>query len=451
MSLHRTLPLMLVLAGTPDIDARAATTRTEASRTTPEQHARAIAWLRKGEAAAAQIHNNDTRAFALYKVVVAMVDVGEFQAATEMANRIDDVHRGGARTHLAAAQIKAGDMEGAKRTLREALADERHTRFRMGHDPTIAKLLAEAGAADDAAATIEQIKTGVNGHGKPFSPADRALLLIAAGDLPAAAAALADVGPGWVKGNLYAKLAAAYLESGDRDRAREALRLGDFAIEHAGVDEVEAAKTQNEPRRALAEVWVGMGEFREAQKLAGASKCPMAANFVRTGIAEAQASRGDIDAAKATVSSVTREDIASSAWAAIAAAQARAGRYDEAQEMAESIKYGEDRASAHRAIGEAQAKAGDRQAARASFDRARAAAASADDVGSVAWFFGVGDIDDVCVRGRVYPALAESQARAGDLDALATWVDAIPSPYLRAITCAGAARGFAETEKGSPF
>src|SRR5947208_1275984 len=119
MSPGCTCLLVLALAGAPDIAASAANAQPAAAPTT--QRVGASAWLRKGEAAAAQIRNRDTRSYAQSQLVRAMADAGELQAAADLAERIEEgASRAGARAHLAAAQLKAGNMEAARRTLRQA-------------------------------------------------------------------------------------------------------------------------------------------------------------------------------------------------------------------------------------------------------------------------------------------------------------------------------------------
>ena len=257
------------------------------------------------------------------------------------AQSIDDaVSRTWALPTIAAAQAKAGDLDGAFATAR-SINDAKDRALALRR---IASAQAEVGDLDGAFATARSIDFA---YPRAGALGGIAAAQAKAGDLDGAFATARSIDSAYSRALALRGIAAAQAKAGDLDGAFATARSIDLAYPRAGALRGIAA--------AQAKAGDLDGAFATARSIDDASVRALALR----GIAAAQAEAGDLDGAFATARSI--DDADDRAWAlrGIAAAQAKTGDLGGAFATARSIDDADVRVWALRDIAAAQAEAGD--------------------------------------------------------------------------------------------
>ncbi len=410
----------------------------------------------------------------------------------------------GAYAHIAAAQAKAGDATGAQRTLDEVKAAISALPDQKAKDEAFVKFSEELTWAEflPGAKTVAS-EIASDAWQRHWQYWEIAMYEAKAGDVAGAGqtvqtlvAMAAGIGKLDTRANLYRSIAHVRLQIGDVNGARQSLDAaktanladgnswtrGDIARLYAKIGELGHAKAiaatidrAGRMARAytlIAEVQRKAGDVAGATQTLGLAKALAAATadarektWMYADIARWQALCGNAPGALETIQTaliaapaITDAKQRGEAYGGIALAQADAGDLDGVRAtmrlirpIVASVGYNEKLVSAYVVC--RQAEKGDVVGAKETTSLIPREAKSAD---VAAWYVAAaqakaGDyngarataeaIATVEWRDRAYQAVAEGQARRGDLATLRAWVDSLTDPAVRAYACVGAAEG----------
>ena len=314
-------------------------------------------------AAADQIESDDSKLGMLSAIAEAHGSAGELQRAAEIVLKAREIYAriGPASDYgssvdlrcLVAAQVEAGDIEGALRTA-QVIGDK-----------------------DD--------------YGRARALADIASALAAAGDVAGAFATEEHIRGAFLRIVVVTHVGVALAEAGDIAGAtRAAARITEINEEEIwGPAYTEATIYRSFIFGAIVDAHIAAGAFDQAlgalEKIERSYQIANAA----VAIAEAQIAAGDLDAARAATDTVCefrrRNDRCVEALSALAAAHASAGNIEQARalvslawEESEWTRYCPERIRAIVALWKAQMGMGDVQGGRKAFAEALAVARSID-------------------------------------------------------------------------
>ena len=329
-----------------------------------------------------------------------------------------------ARSWIAEAQAKAGDIHGALATMQQ-IEDSSH-----GASAIRSIVAVQETDFQGALLAAQQIKDDV------YNNRDQALFSIAgaqakAGDIQGALAVTRQIETGEESDRALSSIAGAQAKAGDIQGAlavtRQIKTYRPRASALAQIAEAQA-ETGNDrgASRRFSEAVSAAQKISESYDRAGAL----------TQIAEAQTKTGnDRGASRSVIEALSAARRSSEnyqrAWAlsSIAVAQAKAGDIQGAVTTTQQIEDDDDRASTLSSIAEAQAEAGDERGAARRFSEALSA---------------VRRISENHERSWPLSSIAEAQARAGDVQGALTTTHQIEDDDYRAWTLSSIAEAQAE-------
>ena len=312
-------------------------------------------------AAADQIESDDSKLGMLSAIAEAHGSAGELQRAAEIVLKAREIYAriGPASDYgssvdlrrLVAAQVEAGDIEGALRTA-QVIGDK-----------------------DD--------------YGRALALADIASALAAVGDVAGAFATEEHIRGAYLQIVVVTDVGLALAKAGDIAGATEAAARITKINEERWMDPAytEATIYRSMIFRAIVDAHITTGAFDKALRAFEKIERSYQIANAAMAIVEAQIAAGDLDAARAATDTVCefrrRNDRCVEALSALAAAHASAGNIEQARalvslawEESEWTRYSPERIRAFVALWKAQLGMGDVEGGRKSFAEAQAAANS---------------------------------------------------------------------------
>jgi RNA polymerase sigma factor (sigma-70 family) len=348
-----------------------------------------------------------------------------FGEALQLARALAGFDRAHALGAVAEAQAKAGDVKGARGTVKliEDLPGAR--------DNALSRIaIAQAGAGDlkGAEDTIASVSTN---PWKGDALRAVATAQVEAGKLKEAAKTAEDITDDLSRVVALLGLARAHRTAKDDRVAARYLQTAQKVVE--GIEENERTETRAVAEGALAEALAEAGDVREARKVAGAVQKAQWKAQAQWRVAVVQARTVDVKGALETARAIEDDSTRESAIKEVVKAQLAASDFEGAQKTFGALKRPYWRTEALIEIARVQAARGNSAAARKTFARAFAV------VGAVQEKEGqFGNASNAC-RADILRAMAE----VGREKEAAAWAAGQTEPLLKAQALLNVAEGMA--------
>jgi len=310
-------------------------------------------------------------------------------AASQIGNEGGDVY-----AFIAAAQLRAGDIAGAKATAAQISWKPAKDSSYRG----IATAQARAGNLAEAKATLAQV-SGPRCRADAYQELAKAQSQ--AGDAAGAHQsrqeainAASQIDEPSFKKDAFCKIARAQMNARDAAGARQTLRHA-----KAAAPQINNKDDRSNAYCEIAKLQAEAGDMTEATATVAQITNEFQKAEARNSIAAAQVKIGDVAAARATAAQSSSDEFKAWAYSTIAAAQAEAGDVAGALATAAQVAHAGAKVSAYRKIAEQQVKGGDIAGVRKSLAEARTV---------------VSQINDEYKRSAEYRGIAEEQAATGD-------------------------------------
>jgi len=340
-------------------------------------------------------------------IAAAQVRAGDFAGAAATAQDIDTRTLAHAEAWLSigAAQANDGDFAAARDTAGK-MTDPASTHMAWGRIhiyKTILIAKAKAGDLSEARKMLKNLPERFPLYGLRMQERfqiDLVKLLAEKRNLTDTRSVVNDIEDPYARASAQCAIAEVLARSGRIDDAK------------AAAQQIERGAMQN---RAQAEIAYGLaaaGSAPKAMGVAGAIADANARSFACLRVCEAQLDKGDMEGAKTAARQIADRTCRGDAYCAMLSAQLEAGDLAGARATVELVSD-DDKTAALLSIAEAHAAAGDLSRAMDFIALARGAA----DAGSAAG------------RPKSYQAVAETQARIGDIVAAAVTIGSMTKGY----------------------
>jgi serine protease Do len=365
--------------------------------------------LRDAEKAASEIEDEQQKAGILQAIAEEHASAGDkvaagrtFEAALQAARKIPpgDTHGRYALLYLAGVQAATGDVEGARRAARAAMA-----------------------AGEDRRVALAEVSQGEARHLYAVATAQAK-----AGKLTEAAQRVSAIGSDDVRVMALAMLAKAQAEAGDKQAAKQTL---DKALKLA-------AQVGPHGYAQVALAQADAGDLDAARRTAGAIT---SARLKTETLLAIQIKAGDLRGALTKAQAIKSEFQSGEALTEVAAAQLRSADLEGGLQSAGAVKSVYWRVAALAEAAKAQARSGDRAAAAETFKKAFAEALDVRDKET-----GISGL-----RIAAHCRILQAQAEVGEEEGAVTWAMKQTARF-KALALLSIAKGIAARQDGGqPF